>query len=257
MNEESNFVFNHVVACDKPNPGPAPDPGFEYDPVVKTYSLIYQDSQTNPKDWSKCATKDYVVFDMFDSTLSEFNKCAADGAKMICYFSSQYEEWRPDAGDFRSQDLGRSLDGWAGEKWVDIKSGHVKNIMRARMNWAQDRGCDVVDVDNVDFYHYRTGFDNSRQTAIDYIEFLANEAHARNMEFSLKNATEIIAETYQFVDMYQNEQCQQYNECEIYKGLGKPVFNIEYKEAKCKAVPYMYSVVKNMNRMHAYEKVCN
>jgi hypothetical protein len=44
--------------------------------------------------------------------------------------AGSFEEWRPDALDFAAADLGNPLAGWAGERWLDIRSEAVKAIMR-------------------------------------------------------------------------------------------------------------------------------
>jgi hypothetical protein len=55
--------------------------------------------------------------------------------------------------------------------------------------------------------------------------------------------------------MYQNEQCQQYDECGAYEGLGRPVYNIEY--SSCKVVSYLYSNRKHVDSMDAWEGACS
>lgn len=43
------------------------------------------------------------------------------GKHVVCYISiGSYEDWREDAGDFPDDAVGNTMDGWAGEKWLDI-----------------------------------------------------------------------------------------------------------------------------------------
>lgn len=75
------------------------------------------------------------------------------GKKVICYFSGgSYEPYRPDSSQFQPQDLGKALEGWGDEKWIDIRSDGVRDIMAARIKLAKEKGCDAVDPDNVDGY---------------------------------------------------------------------------------------------------------
>jgi hypothetical protein len=75
------------------------------------------------------------------------------GKKVICYFSGgSYEPYRPDSSQFQSQDMGKALDGWGDEKWLDIRSQRVRDIMAERVKLAHEKGCDAVDPDNVDGY---------------------------------------------------------------------------------------------------------
>jgi hypothetical protein len=54
----------------------------------------------------------------------------AAGLVPVCYFSTQYENWRADAGAFTPSILGNALDSWPGERWVDIRSPVLRDIMR-------------------------------------------------------------------------------------------------------------------------------
>lgn len=75
------------------------------------------------------------------------------GKKVICYFSAgSYEPGRPDSSRFNDSDLGKELDGWPGEFWLNISSPNVRDIMVDRIELASNVGCDAVDPDNVDGY---------------------------------------------------------------------------------------------------------
>ncbi len=50
----------------------------------------------------------------------------------VGYFSAgSYENWRSDKGSFPTAALGKNLDGWAGEKWLDVRNSAVRTIMAA------------------------------------------------------------------------------------------------------------------------------
>lgn len=78
--------------------------------------------------------------------------------RSIGYFSAgSYENWRSDERDFPSSVKGNNLDGWPGEKWLDISDwATLGPIMEARLDLAVTKGCDGVEPDNVD------GYDNNR-----------------------------------------------------------------------------------------------
>lgn len=202
--------------------------------------------------------KDYHVVDLFDVKDEDLVKLKNTGAKPVCYFSSQYEEWRPDAKLFDGDDLGKKLDSWKGERWVKTKSKNVREIMEARVRLASTRGCYAIDVDNVDFYSYKskTGFNESKEDAVEYVKFFANLAHQLGMKFSLKNALEIIPHTKDVVDFYQNESCHKYKECDVYKDVNKPVFNIEYEKCYLSDYPNMYTIWKS-DGMNGHEIICD
>jgi hypothetical protein len=57
------------------------------------------------------------------------------GLKPICYISAgSAENWRPDFQRFPKASLGKSLDGWPGEFWLDIRRADVSAIERLTRN---------------------------------------------------------------------------------------------------------------------------
>lgn len=91
--------------------------------------------------------------DLFTNSNTTISTLHDLGKKVICYFSAgSYEPDRPDSSDFKSSDLGKELDGWPGEKWLDLNSTNVRSIMAARIKLASEKGCDGIDPDNVDGY---------------------------------------------------------------------------------------------------------
>ncbi|KAF2207827.1 glycoside hydrolase family 114 protein [Cercospora zeae-maydis SCOH1-5] len=184
--------------------------------------------------------------DLFDNPKSTWTAAKARNIKTICYFSTQYEDWRPDAAKFTSQpqNLGNSLDGWPGERWVNTRATEIRNIMRARIQEAKARGCDAIDPDNIDAYlHSGGGFGLTQSDAVDYVRFLAAEAHKLDLAVGLKNGDDIVPQLVDSVDFAVVEECQAnsdltsgsgyYDECGKYQALikkGKAVFSIEYVE---------------------------
>ena len=173
--------------------------------------------------------------DMFENNVTTITALHDQGRKVICYFSAgSYENWRPDTGTFNNKtDLGKPLDGWAGEWWLNTNSSNVRKIMLSRLDLAVTKGCDGVDPDNVDGYSNDNGLDLTQEDAVDYVNFLADAAHARNLSVGLKNAGEIIPQVLGKMAWAVNEQCVQYEECSTWQPFieaGKPVFNIEYPD---------------------------
>ncbi|KFY43670.1 hypothetical protein V494_01875 [Pseudogymnoascus sp. VKM F-4513 (FW-928)] len=206
--------------------------------------------------------------DLFDSTASIITWAQGQGRKVICYFSAgSYEDWRPDAASFKPEDYGNGLEGWEGEYWLNTSSANARNIMLARLDQAAKKGCDGVDPDNIDGYENDSGLDLTTDTAVDFVTFLADATHARNMSFGLKNGAKILSQVIDLIQWNVVEECLQYNECEKYGPVidaGKPVFLIEYptteerpsyvsdekKEEICgsSGIPRGFStILKNMN----------
>ncbi len=175
---------------------------------------------------------DVYDIDLFDSSAVLIQGLHNAGRYVVCYFSAgSYEDWRPDAGDFTSADLGNSLDGWPGERWLDIGSANVRNIMAARLDLAVQKGCDGVEPDNVDGYSNATGLPLTAAGQLDYNRFLAQQAHQRNLVVALKNDVDQAAALVDDFDFTVNEECHAYSECDalnVFIDAGKPVFNAEY-----------------------------
>lgn len=179
---------------------------------------------------------DLYDIDLFDVPTEKISELKAAGRKVICYFSAgSYEQWRDDAGQFSAQDLGNTLDGWEGERWLDIRSQAVLDIMKARMDLAAEKGCDGVEPDNMDAYtpENNAGFDLSAADQLNYNKHIANEAHLRNLSVGLKNDLDQITALVPYYDFAVNEQCFEYNECDalaFFIIADKPVFNAEYAQ---------------------------
>ncbi|KAF7587305.1 hypothetical protein BBP40_007414 [Aspergillus hancockii] len=175
---------------------------------------------------------DIYDIDLFNNDKSTIANLQKQGRKVICYFSAgSYENWRPDKDKFKDSDMGNTLDGWPDEKWLNLKSENVRKIMTARLDMAKEKNCDGVDPDNVDAYDNDNGIDMSKEDSANFMMWLANEAHARNMSIGLKNAGAIIPAVIDNMQWSVNEQCAQYNECNTYAAFtakNKPVFHIEY-----------------------------
>jgi len=175
---------------------------------------------------------DFDLFDVPDAVIEELH---ASDRKLLCYFSAgSYEQWRPDAGDFPDAALGKKLDGWAGERWLDVRHPAVFEIMTARLDRARERGCDGVEPDNVDGYTNGTGFDLTAEDQLAFNRQLANAAHDRGLAIALKNSGDQAAALEPYFDLELNEECHRYDECDQlapFVAAGKPVLNAEYPDS--------------------------
>ena len=176
---------------------------------------------------------DIYDIDLFDSSVQMIQSLQSSGARVICYFSAgSYEAWRSDAGDFHASDLGNTLDGWPDERWLDIRSVNVRAIMAARLELAKQKGCDGVEPDNVDGYTNNPGFNFTASDQIDFNRYIANQAHLQGLAVALKNDLDQVMQLVDYFDFAVNEQCFQYNECDlldVFIQNNKAVLNAEYR----------------------------
>jgi len=181
--------------------------------------------------------------DLFDTPLDVIDALHAEGRIVICYFSAgTHEDWRPDADEFPKAILGKALDEWPGERWLDIRRLDVlQPLMRARLELAAEKKCDGVEPDNVDAYTNESGFALRPNDQLEYNRWLASTAHELGLSIGLKNDLNQIEELVGDFDWALNEQCFQYDECERllpFIEAGKAVFGVEYSEESLKPLEY-------------------
>lgn len=186
--------------------------------------------------------------DLFDAPQTVIDDLHAENRIVICYFSAgTYEDWRSDAGDFPEAVLGSPLEEWPGERWLDVRQlDLLQPIMQARLDLAVEKDCDGVEPDNVDGYSNDSGFDLTDEDQLAYNRWLASAAHERGLSIGLKNDLNQVVDLVDDFDWALNEQCFQYDECEMllpFIEAGKAVVGVEYSEEGLK--PEVYCPIAN------------
>ncbi len=230
------IVFSMAACGDGDTTDPDPNPDSTIVPITGEW---YRASVTRTWRWQLLGTinTEYAVdlydIDLFDTPATLIASLQAAGKRVICYFSAgSFEDFRPDAASFRSQDLGNPLGDFPNERWLDIRSPSVLAIMETRLNIAVDKGCDGVEPDNVDGFTNNTGFSLTSADQLTFNRTIANEAHERGLSVGLKNDLDQIADLIAFFDFQVNEQCHEFDECaalDAFIAAGKSVFNVEYE----------------------------
>ncbi len=172
--------------------------------------------------------------DLFLTPDSLIDRLHAAGKRVICYFGAgNFEPYRPDAGRFPETVLGKGIEGWPGERWIDVRQLAVlEPVMAARIDLAARKRCDAVDPDCVDGYAESTGFPIHYEDQLAYNRMIAAAAHAKGLAVALKNDLGQVGALVDAFDMAVNEQCFEYQECDKllpFPRGGKPVFQIEYR----------------------------
>jgi hypothetical protein len=208
--------------------------------VIATNTAVWQPTPGTTWQWQLTGEIDTSFdvamydIDLFDVPQSVIDALHEDGRIVICYFSAgSYEEWRPDAADFPSSVQGNPLDGWPGESWLDVRQiDTLGPIMQARLELAVQKGCDGVEPDNVDGYANNSGFPLTATDQLTYNIWLATQAHNKDLSIGLKNDLDQVPELLPHFDWALNEQCFQYDECDLllpFTQAGKAVFGVEYE----------------------------
>jgi hypothetical protein len=199
----------------------------------------WQPPQSTSWQWQLSGTVDTSVdvamydIDMFDNPASLVTSLQNDGRHVVCYISAgSLERWRPDKSDFPDRIVGRPLDGWPGERYLDIRKLTIlRRLMDARLDLCAAKGFDAVEFDNVDAWSANTGFPLTRDDQLAYNAMLANMAHERGLSAALKNDVEQVKQLEPYFDFSLDEECFTYHECDRLQPFiddGKAVFQVEY-----------------------------
>lgn len=194
--------------------------------------------------------------DMENASAALISRLKAKGIYVICYVESgDWSSGRPDAGDYAPAILGKTINGFPDEKFVNINAldspagptgKTLRQIMMARLDRAKAKGCDGIEPDLDDLHAYNTGFTITQANQVAYNTVLIQAAHARGMSMGLKNGADgggagsfTKAMFDAGADWVVNEECNQYTECGGYAQFiagGRPVFQVEYLDNQLK--PY-------------------
>lgn len=194
---------------------------------------------------------------MFDNAASVVAALHAKGFKVIAYIESgSWTSGRPDSSQFPASVIGEQISGWS-DKWLDIRSSKVRQIMAARFDLAKSKGFDAVEPDCIDGWQNNTGFPLTAQDQIDYNKWIANYCHSIGLSVGLKGDNDQVGALYTYFDWALNEQCNQYSECfkspnsyALFINANKAVFNCEYKvTSQCSAMSaaHINSMTRDVN----------
>jgi hypothetical protein len=185
-----------------------------------------------------------AVYDVdgVETTAAQVTALHTAGRRAICYVNAgAYENWRPDRGRFPAAVLGRPLDGWAGERWLDVRRWDVLGpIMADRLRVCRAKGFDGVEPDNVDGYANASGFPLTAADQLTYNRRLAALAHSLGLAAGLKNDLDQAATLAPAFDFAVNEECAAYRECaalRAFTAARKPVFHVEYEVGTARFCP--------------------
>ena len=174
-----------------------------------------------------------VEVDSADTPASTVRTLRQRGLRTACYISAgTLERWRDDAHRFPSAVIGKPMDGWPGERWLDVRRiALLAPIMRDRIERCRAKGFDAIEFDNVDGWANDSGFPIARADSLRYVRWLTRVAHRHGLAVGLKNALGLVRALADHVQWALNEECVHYLECDRYAPMvqrGKPVFVLEY-----------------------------
>ena len=208
---------------------------------------------------------DMYDIDLFDTPAATVRELHDKGRHVVCYLDAgTYEPGRPDADAYPQAVLGAEVEGWPGERWLDIRRLDVLGpIIERRLDRCRAKGFDGVEPDNVDAYVNDSGFALDAGDQLAFNQFLATEAHRRGLSVGLKNDLDQAADLEPRFDWVLDEQCFQYDECDAlrpFADAGKAVFIAEYDletSVFCDAARAAgYSAIRKDLDLDAWREAC-
>jgi hypothetical protein len=210
---------------------------------------------------------DAPVYDVdgFETRARTVSRLHSRGRHVVCYVSAgSWEEWRPDADRFPSEVIGQELDGWPGERWLDIRHLDVlRPIMRDRIAMCRRKGFDAVEPDNIDGYTNESGLPLTADDQLRYNRWLARAAHDEGLSIALKNDPGQVDELVSRYDFAIVEECFQYRECGRFKPFihaGKAVLEAEYSLSRSefcgRSREMRFSAMRKRFSLHAWRRAC-
>ena len=171
--------------------------------------------------------------DLFDHGAHAVARLQARGRRVVCYTSvGTVERSRADVAALPRAVIGRPLEDWPGERWLDVRRLDVLGPwIERRLDLCARKGFDGVQPDNVDAYANRSGFPLAAADQLRFNRFVARAAHARGLAVALKNDLGQAAALEPVFDFAVVEQCFEYDECDRlapFVAAGKPVLVAEY-----------------------------
>jgi hypothetical protein len=221
--------------------------------------------------WQLSGTLDLTVdaalydVDLFDTSAATVAELHRRGRHVVCYLDAgTYEPGRPDSADYPDAVRGAAVEGWPGERWLDVRRLDVlAPLIERRLDLCREKGFDGVEPDNVDAYANQSGFPLTAADQLAFNRFLASAAHARGLSAGLKNDLDQAAALEPDFDWALDEQCYQYDECELlapFARAGKAVLIAEYEltgAAFCdRARAAGYSAIRKRLDLDAWREAC-
>jgi hypothetical protein len=193
---------------------------------------------------TKAPATNPVVYDIdgFDNPDTTVAKLHTMGKHVVCYIEvGAAESYRSDYSQFPPAVLGKTMQGYSQERYIDIRSPTVVTIIEARISMCAQKGFDAIEPDIDESYGNDlggsdgTGFKLTKSDEETYMMTLTAYAHGLGIAMWGKNPDDT-GDSYaqDMVDTFDailTEQCNQYDTCSALSGYtakGKLVFNAEY-----------------------------
>jgi len=119
----------------------------------------------------------------------------------VCKMSvATYQYWNVDAALFDIRDIGNIVEYSTEEKWLDISTYSVYDLMDDRISKAANLGCDKLLFLNTDIYNWNNGFTITKSITVQYYTDLILAANNLNMKVGALDLD--IGEDYEIYSLF-------------------------------------------------------
>jgi hypothetical protein len=213
---------------------------------------------TGVRTYTGDTAPDPVLYDIdgFRNSAATVAALHTQGTHVICYIEvGAAEDYRPDYSSFPASALGSVVEDYPSERYLDIRSPVVVNIIKSRVAMCAKKGFDAIEPDIDDSYAKNTGFPIARDDDVRFNATLADYAHSLGLSYGLKNGDDptYASGMVSIVDFELDEQCFEYGTCgaffPAFRDAHKAVFEVEYRlptSSFCQqALVYGFNAVKH------------
>lgn len=204
------------------------------------------------------------VVDLFEVRAEVIARLHAQNKIAVAYLSAgTLESYRDDADDFPAEAVGRPLESYPNESWLDVRSQAVRERMAARLDMARSKGFDGIVPTSLNAYLQDSGFPLSADDQSDYAVWLSAEIRARGMHVAMSGDFTRIATLAPHYDWAVDFGCVARANCNLlapFAKAGKPVLDVETQgdlTAACTlARGYGVNMIFKRQNFDAYRMVC-
>lgn len=178
---------------------------------------------------------DVLALELFGTTPERLKRLRRQGVATVCHLAvGLWENWRPDAGRFPREALGRSPTGWRGQRWLDVRHPGLRPVLEKRLDLCRARGFDGILLAGRDGHAQDSGFDLKPEDQLALDRWLAEAAHARGLAAGLMGDPGQTASLAAAFDFLVADGCAAAGDCAAarpFLAAGKPVYLVAYTNA--------------------------
>lgn len=241
-----------LFACGGDDEGDGSSPDLTTQPTggdgaVCVYNHAYQENyDPDPLSLILSEAQDsYILVDPYEGvTATDITTIKANNNQVGAYISiGTGENWRDDYSELKPYLVSKQWGEWDGEYFVNETTTGIVDVLKKRIDWLAEIGCEWVEFDNMDWVfdddlRSEYQFEVTIAEGIAYSNTLCDYVHSKGMKCMAKNTTEGVS---QFDGVLYESYTDDKNWWDTsgakdFLGAGKLVIINHYGESQCNKV---------------------